>query len=38
LLNLRFSLVVEATEDANFFGFLALNLEGFSVTIRVAVA
>jgi predicted RNase H-like HicB family nuclease len=30
MLNLRYSLVIEATSDANFFGFYSPTLEGFT--------
>ena len=30
MLNLKYSLVVEATEDPNYFGFFSPDLEGFS--------
>ena len=30
MLNLKYSLVVEATDDPNYFGFFSLDLEGFS--------
>ncbi len=30
MLDLRYSLVIEATEDPNFFGFYSPDLEGFS--------
>lgn len=30
MLKLRYSLVIEATEDPNFFGFYSPDLEGFS--------
>ena len=30
MINLKFSLVIEATEDPNFFGFYSPELEGFS--------
>jgi predicted RNase H-like HicB family nuclease len=30
MIDLRYSLVIEATEDPNFFGFYAPDLEGFS--------
>ena len=30
MLNLKYSLVVEATDDPNFFGFFSPDLEGFS--------
>jgi predicted RNase H-like HicB family nuclease len=30
MIDLRYSLVIEATEDPNFFGFYSPDLEGFS--------
>ncbi len=30
MLNLKYSLVIEATEDPNFFGFYSPDLEGFT--------
>ena len=30
MLDLKYSLVIEATEDPNIFGFFSLDLEGFS--------
>lgn len=30
MLNLKYSLVIEATEDPNFFGFYSPELEGFT--------
>lgn len=30
MIDLKYSLVIEATEDPNFFGFYSLDLEGFS--------
>ncbi len=30
MINLKYSLVIEATEDPNFFGFYSPDLEGFS--------
>jgi hypothetical protein len=30
MLDLEYSLVIEATEDPNFFGFYSLDLEGFT--------
>ena len=30
MLNLKYSLVIEATEDPNYFGFYSPELEGFS--------
>jgi len=30
MINLNYSLVIEATEDPNFFGFFSPDLEGFS--------
>jgi predicted RNase H-like HicB family nuclease len=30
MLNLKYSLVIEATRDPNFFGFYSTDLEGFS--------
>lgn len=30
MLNLKYSLIVEATEDPNFFGFFSPDLSGFS--------
>lgn len=30
MIDLKYSLIIEATEDPNFFGFYSPNLEGFS--------
>ncbi len=30
MINLKYSLVIEATEDPNFFGFYSTDLEGFT--------
>ena len=30
MIDLKYSLVIEATEDANFFGFYSPDLEGFT--------
>ncbi|WP_202967344.1 hypothetical protein [Nitrospira moscoviensis] len=30
MLNLKYSLVIEATDDPTFFGFFSTDLEGFS--------
>ncbi|HYJ86111.1 MAG TPA: hypothetical protein VEW46_08660 [Pyrinomonadaceae bacterium] len=30
MIDLKYSLVIEATEDPNFFGFYSLELEGFT--------
>lgn len=30
MLNLKYSLIIEATEDPDFFGFYSLDLEGFT--------
>ena len=30
MINLKYSLVIEATDDPNFFGFYSPNLEGFT--------
>ena len=32
MIDLRYSLVIEATSDANFFGFYSLELRGFTGT------
>lgn len=32
MLDLKYSLVIEATEDPNFFGFYSTDLEGFTGT------